>query len=138
MFVVRTIIELLQIIGVDACSDLILSKIFNNIVPTLSKSISQSLSVSMSAAFIDCFFLLNGLLVSLTPETVKAYYLKPIDSQKISLASLLCSFPLVLYDEKLQSSEKMNEYERRYAYLCPLSPLACPPSCVLIRACSSV
>jgi len=114
MFVVRTIIELSQYIGIDSCADIILKKIFNEVLPNLVQSVSLSLSISTSGSFMEVFFLLNGLLASLSQEFVKLYYLRPQEASKISLCSLVTLFPhLKDSDEDVTTSEKCDENARR-------------------------
>lgn len=114
MFVVRTIIDLSQYIGIDACAEIILKKIFDNVLPNLAKSISQSLSISSSGSFMEVFFLLNGLLASLSQEFVKSYYLRPHDSTKISLCTLLSLFPQFKnLEDEILTPEKNDENARR-------------------------
>ena len=131
MFAVRALIELCNIIGIDACADIILTKIFKEVIPRLSKSLTYSFSASMSASFMEIFFLLNGILPSLSPE-VASFYLQPSEASPVSLASLLVKFPLIIHDEGVTSKKKkVDEYSRRHLVLVELCRLIITTSMVV-------
>ena len=117
MFVVRTIVDLSHSVGMNACANIILSKIFKEILPHLCESLKNSFSPSMCGSFMEILFLLNGILTSVSFDVVKRFYVRPYESNSLSLASLLNKFPLVVYENNEPSSipfAKKNEYDRRY------------------------
>lgn len=102
MYVVRAIVELSMKLGENVITEVVLVKIFNILLPDLEILLTNNPSSSVIAAYMEIILLLNGILPSLSPEIVQAYYLNPLKTSAISLPKLLVMIPyspcLSLYD----------------------------------------
>lgn len=94
MYVVNVIGNSCFHMGSQIISELVLSKIFNSIIPELESHLLPIPKPSTVAALMETILLLNSILPTLSPETVQKDYLQPSKIAGCSLPKLLLSFPL--------------------------------------------
>jgi hypothetical protein len=94
MFAVRGIVGLCVILGEMVTSEVVLSKIFNSILPDLQKHMTTPLAAPVTAALMETVLLLNGVLPTLSPSVIIKSLLLPAKSSGLSLPKLLNLVPL--------------------------------------------
>jgi hypothetical protein len=95
MYVIKALVQMSTKLGELVVSELILSTIFNLILPDLESQMSPLPKEGIAAAFMEVIMLLNGMLPVLSSEIIQQSVLQPSRLSGSCLPKLLSTWPLV-------------------------------------------
>ena len=95
MYVIKALVQMSTKLGELVVSELILSTIFNLILPDLESQMVPLPKEGVAAAFMEVILLLNGMLPVLSAEVIQQSVLQPSRLSGSCLPKLLSTWPLV-------------------------------------------
>ena len=91
MYEARALVNLCKEIGDDVLVSLVAERLFTEVLPSLERHFMPEPSASVSAALLECFMVLEGILPALLPSSVVFHY---CTQPTLPIQQLLITIPL--------------------------------------------